>query len=55
MKTFTWICPECGAENEVEMHTDLNAHFVSVICEECDYELEGCPCGEAEGINNDEE
>lgn len=41
---FTWICPSCKKCNEVERHHDPNAHFVSVVCEACGFELEDCPC-----------
>ncbi len=39
-----WICSNCGKENREPMHSDPLAHFVSMICQFCEKEEEGCAC-----------
>ncbi len=38
-----WLCTECSQYNYTENH-EGDAHFPSMICEECDNEIEGCLC-----------
>lgn len=43
-KTIKWTCPECRAVNQWEMHTDPEAHYPSMVCDECGHDIEGCMC-----------
>lgn len=44
MYYIPFTCPSCGHRNYIEAHTDADAHFPSVACEECGNEVEDCPC-----------
>lgn len=39
-----WHCPHCGKQNQEPMHSDPQAHFISITCEHCGEETEGCLC-----------
>ena len=39
-----WLCPRCRQYNQEPMHTDTEAHFVSMTCDNCDHETEDCAC-----------
>lgn len=41
---ITWQCPHCEAHNVTENHSDPEAHFVSMVCDFCDEETDGCFC-----------
>lgn len=43
-KDIRWTCPSCGHVQQEPMHSDPDAHFVSAVCQSCNYEAELCPC-----------
>lgn len=42
-KNINWTCTKCGEQNTIEQHIE-NACFVSLVCEHCNHETEGCYC-----------
>ncbi len=44
MNIIQWECFYCGNINHIEMHSDPNAHYPSMVCDHCGEETEGCLC-----------
>ena len=42
--TIDWICTNCDYDNCQFTHSDPEAHFASMICDNCEYEIDGCFC-----------
>ena len=42
---IAWRCPQCGNAQYTIMHSDPNACFASMKCEDCDFADDQCYCG----------